>query len=70
MNVVKIEDIELDLTKLNRKTCELPEKVLKYLNDYLLPYEGIELPLRGGWGMEEAVPQFKIPTKRTPNRVL
>lgn len=67
MNVVKIEDIELDLAKLNRKTCELPEEVLKYLNDYLHPYEGIELSLRGGWGMEEAVSQFKIPTKRSPN---
>ena len=70
MNVVKIKDIELDLAKLNRKTYEPPEKVLKYLNDYLHPYEGIELSLRGGWGMEEAVPQFKIPTKRSQNRVL
>jgi len=50
MNVIKIENIELDLTKLNRKTYELPEKILKYLNDYLLLDESIELSLRGGWG--------------------
>ncbi|CAD7768437.1 Bacterial PH domain protein [Candidatus Methanoperedenaceae archaeon GB37] len=52
MTKVQIEDIELDLTKLNKKLYELPKKVLKYLNDYLLPDEDIELSLRGAWGTE------------------
>ena len=52
MRMVKIEGIELDVAKLNNKTYELPEKVLRYFNDYLLPDENIELSLRGGWGME------------------
>jgi hypothetical protein len=49
---LKIEDIEFDLSNLRKKNYELPKKVSRYLHNYLLPDERIELSLRGGWGLE------------------